>query len=334
MSNKNHSQIGSIVSVVISGLILLFTGWIILNHQYVFDQWMVQNYQSSSAVASIVSRSGMSDKGRFYFYASQPAVESATDFNANCQRQEAKSAILGCYAGEKIHIYDVPNSQLDGIKEVTASHETLHAIWQRMSDSDKQSVGVLLEAEYVKLNDPALKERMAYYDRQEPGEHLNELHSIIGTEIANVSPELEAHYATYFSSRAKVVTLYNGYETIFNTQAAQADALLAELATLKAELTASSASYNTESAAIEADYNTLQNRISTVDRTSASEVNAYNAAIAALRVRLSNLSTQRAGIIAKQTTYNAKVTQYNALIVSTNELTKSLDSTLSPTPSL
>lgn len=334
MSNKNHSHVGSITSVAISGLILLFTGWIILNHQYVFDQWMVQNYRPSSAVATIVNRSGMSDKGRFYFYASQPAVETAADFNANCQRQEVKSAILGCYAGERIYIYNVPNSQLDGIEEVTASHETLHAIWQRMSDSDKQSVGALLEAEYVKLNNPALKERMAYYDRQEPGEHLNELHSIIGTEIATISPELEAHYSAYFSSRAKVVTLYNGYETIFNTQAAQADALLSDLTTLKAELQAGSTSYNTESASIEADYNALQSRVSTVDRTSAAEVNAYNASVAALRVRLSNLSTERAGIIAKQETYNAKVTQYNALIVSTNELTKSLDSTLSPTPSL
>jgi hypothetical protein len=334
MSNKNHSRIGSVVSVAISGLILLFTGWIILNHQYVFDQWMVQNYQPPSVIASIVSRSGMSDKGRFFFYASQPAVESATDFNANCQRQEAKSAILGCYAGEKIHIYNVSNSQLDGIKEVTASHETLHAIWQRMSDNDKQAVGALLETEYVKLNDPALQERMAYYDRQEPGEHLNELHSIIGTEIANISPELEAHYALYFSNRSKVVALYNGYETIFNTQAAQSDALLAELATLKTELAADTEAYNTESASIEADYTALQARIGAVDRTSASEVNAYNAEVAALRVRLSDLSTKRAVIIAKQTTYNTKVTQYNALIISTNELTKSMDSTLSPTPSL
>lgn len=334
MLNKNHSRVGSIISVLVSGCILLVTGWVIANHQYVSDQLAVQNYQPSAAVATIVNRSGMSDNGRFYFYASRPSVDSATEFNANCKRQEAKSAILGCYTGDRIHIYDVTNSQLEGVEEVTAAHETLHAIWQRMSDSDKKSVGVLLEAEYTKLNDPTLKERMAYYDRQEPGEHLNELHSIIGTEIATIAPELKAHYISYFSDRSKVVGLYNGYETIFNTQAAQADTLLAELTKLKDELTASTVSYNAESASIEADYNALQSRIGSVDRTSSAEVNAYNRAVTALRVRLAQLATQRADITAKQETYNAKVAQYNALIVSTSELTKSLDSTLSPTPSL
>jgi hypothetical protein len=316
----------------VSVLILALTLWIVLNRQYVFDQWNVSQYQPTAPVASIATRSGMSDKGRFYFYASQPAVNTAADFNVNCQRQEAKSAILGCYSSGRIYIYDVSNAKLDGIEEVTAAHETLHAAWDRMSDADKKSVGILLEAEYQKINDPALQQRMAYYDRNEPGEHLNELHSIIGTEIATIDPALEAHYSQYFSNRSKVTSLYTGYETIFTTQTSQAESLLSELTTLKADLATNITSYNAESASVEADSVTIKNNGSTVNRTSAAEVNSYNASVVALRSRINTLMSNRASIVVKQAVYNAKVTEYNALIVNTNELTKSLDSTLVPTP--
>lgn len=328
----NRSRVGSVVSIVISTMILALTVWVVLNRQYVFDQWSVSQYQPSAPIATIADRSGMSDKGRFYFYASQPAVNTATEFNDKCQRQEAKSAILGCYSVGRIYIFDVNNDKLDGIEEVTAAHETLHAVWERMSESDKSSVGTLLEAEYEKLNDPALKERMAYYDRNEPGEHLNELHSIIGTEIAVLDPALEAHYSTYFSERSKVVVLYKGYENVFLTQESQATALLADMTALKADLEASTTPYNEESASIEAAYKALQDRASLVDRTSSSQVNAYNTQVAVLRNRVNKLAAVRTSIVAKQESYNAKVAQYNDLIVSTNQLTSSLDSTLSPTP--
>ena len=334
MSNEKHSRIGSIIGVMVSILIFAAAGWVVLNAQYIFDQLRVWQYQPSTAVASIYDRSGLSNKGQFYFYASNPVVDSATTFDVNCQKQEAKSAILGCYSLGKIYIREVTNRQLDGIEEVTAAHETLHVIWERMSDSDKKSVGTLLEAEYQKINSPALKERMAYYDRNEPGEHFNELHSILGTEVPDLGSALEAHYGQYFANRSKVIALHSGYQQLFDSVQTQADTLLAELNALVADLNTSSVQYNDDAASISADSTVLKNRASSVDRTSASEVNAYNAARQALIVRINQLEALRAAIDAKSETYRTKLAEYNKLVVQSNELMKSLDGTLASPPSL
>src|SRR5690606_38163618 len=119
--------------------------------------------------------------GVFYFRATHPEIASADEFNQDCPRQEANSPILGCYSTGHIYIYDITNDALDGIEEVTAAHELLHAIWDRMSANDQQRIGGLLRSTYATISNKELKERMDYYQRNEPGQFENELHSIIGT---------------------------------------------------------------------------------------------------------------------------------------------------------
>ena len=334
MSNQNRRPTAAIISAAVSLPILGLTGWVIVNHQFAFDQLRAWQYQPTSQIATIAARSGLSSNGRFYFYASQPAVNTAQEFNLDCQRQEAKSAILACYTGSRIYIYDVTNAQLNGIEEVSAAHETLHAIWDRMSEADKQSTGALLEAEYVKLNNSSLKERMAYYDRNEPGQHANELHSIIGTEVAGLSPKLEAHYGKYFNDRTKVVALHDGYQQLFDGIQSQSDALLAELNRLAGDISASIAHYNDSASTLTTDTNNLKARANSVDRTSASQVNAYNSSRQSLIDRIDQLEVLRTAIAAKTASYNTKLVDYNKLIVRSDQLKQSLDSTLAPAPSL
>lgn len=317
-----------------SVLILVAAGWVVLNAQYMFDQLRVWQYQPSAAVASIYNRSGLSNKGQFYFYSSSPVVDSAATFDINCQKQEAKSAILGCYSLGRIYIREITNNQLDGIEEVTAAHETLHVIWERMSDSDKKSTGALLEAEYQKLNNPALKERMAYYDRNEPGEHFNELHSILGTEVSDVGGALEAHYGQYFTDRSKVIALHGGYQQVFDSVQTQADTLLVELNALVADLNTGSIQYNKDAASISTESTILKDSAGSVNRTSASEVNTYNATRQALIIRIDQLEALRAVIDTKSETYRAKLAEYNKLVVQSNELMQNLDGALASPPSL
>ena len=334
MSNEKHSRTSSIIKAMVSVLILAAAGWVVLSAQYIFDQLRVWQYQPSATIASIYDRSGLSDKGQFYFYSSTPVVNSAATFDTNCQKQEAKSAILGCYYLGKTYIREITNRQLDGIEEVTAAHETLHVIWQRMSDSDKKSIGALLEDEYQKLNSTALKERMAYYDRNEPREHFNELHSILGTEVSDVGVALEAHYGQYFTDRSKVIALHEGYQQIFDSVQTQADTLLIELNALVADLNASSTQYNKDAASISTEGAILKNSASSVDRTSASEVDAYNATRQSLIVRIDQLEALRAAINTKSEMYRVKLAEYNKLVVQSDELMKSLDGTLASPPSL
>lgn len=334
MLNKKRRTLSTIISIAFTVAILAAVGWVVLNRQFVLDQLNVWWYKPTSDVASIINRAGISDEGRFYYYASQPAIETATQFNLDCPQSEVGNAILGCYSNEHIYVYDVTNTQLDGIEEVTAAHETLHAVWDRMSDSDKASIGVLLEAALSNINDPQLNARMAYYAKSEPGERVNELHSILGTEYANLGPALEAHYAKYFSDRSKVVALHNSYESVFNNLKTQSDALSSQLDSLKATINANTTEYNAETVSINTDAVALKESANSVDRTSAAQVNAYNAKRQTLLDRLSALDTLRVQINSETDQYNTLVTQYNNIVTSTNNLNESIDSTLAPTPSV
>jgi chromosome segregation ATPase len=191
-----------------------------------------------------------------------------------------------------------------------------------------------LQEAFSKLNDPKLNERMAYYDRTEPGERNNELHSILGTEYRNLGSQLEAYYSQYFTDRNKTITLHDTYQAVFDNLKKQSDTLSTELSAMKASIDSKTNQYNTEAASISSAAVDLKNSASSVDRTSAAEVNAYNAKRQTLLDRIDTLDELRVTINAETETYNTKVTQYNALVVSTNELNKSLDSTLAPAPSL
>jgi hypothetical protein len=334
MLNKSHNLLKNIIAFVITAVVISAASWVVLNRQYVLDQLDVWSYQPSTAIASIAERAGLSDQGKFYLYASKADIETGAQFNTNCSRQESGNAILGCYANKRIYVYDVTNAQLNGVEEATAAHEMLHAIWDRMSDGDKKTVGDSLLAYYTTLNDPTLNARMAYYDRTEPGQKLNELHSILGTEYAQLSPQLEAHYTKYFSDRSKVVALHSSYEAVFSSLKSRSHVLSAQLDVLKASIDSETAQYNSGVASINSDGTALKDSQASVDRTSQSQVNAFNVKRQALLDRIGALDALRTEINNQTDTYNTKVTELNKIAVTTNDLNKSLDSTLAPTPSL
>lgn len=331
MLNKKSNPLSTLVSLVVVAALIGATAWLLLNRQFVLDQISVWEYHPSADIVSIENRAGLGGKGQFYFYASHAQVDNAADFNINCQRREAKSAILGCYNNRNIYVYNVTNAQLDGIEEVTAAHETLHAVWDRMSDKDKASVSVLLEAQYSAMNDPALKERMAYYDRTEPGEHDNELHSIIGSEVVSISPELEKYYSQYFSDRSKVTALHTTYNSVFTQLSAESDALFAELGALSTEIDKEKTKYQKDASALSSDIAAFNQKANGGDFTSTSDFNNQRAVLIA---RSNALDAERTSINAKIKTYNTKNAQYQALVVQSEALNKSIDSSVEPAPSL
>ncbi len=334
MKTKPNSRGGIIVSSIISILLLGLSAAVILNRQYLYDQWNVWQYKPTAAIANISSEAGLSDTGKFYLYTSDASIDTAQTFNSKCARLEANNAILGCYANRKIYIYDVNNSELNGIEEVTAAHEMLHAAWDRLSDSEKATVGAMLDAEYPKIVTPDLAARMAYYSKNEPGERLNELHSILGTEFPNLSPDLEKYYSKYFTDRQKVTSLHAAYSAVFTSLDTQSKALASELNALVNKINTDVAQYNAAVTALSQEIDALNASASSVDRTSWTEVNAYNAKRAELLARADQLNATRSAIDAETADYKTKLAQYNQLIIHSNELTASIDSTLTPAPSL
>jgi len=310
---------------------MVVAGWVLFNRQFIVDQLMVWQYQPSSEVKTITTRAKLSDHGRFYFYASQPQVDEAATFNQQCRKQEEHSAILGCYAARRIYIYNVTNDQLDGIKEVTAAHEMLHAAWDRLSEREKNELEPLLTKVYERVATDELRERMAYYDRTQPGERFNELHSIIGTEVSDVGSDLEQYYAQYFTDRHQVTTMHERYESLFTQLKVRADALVLQLNSLASEIDQQSAAYNTAVSQLNADINQFNSQ---AQNGGFSTQSAFNAQRSALLARSSELDAQRTSINAKVTLYNRLRTELETINSQSAALTQSIDSTLAPAPAI
>lgn len=108
-------------------------------------------------------------------------------------------------------MFDVTNQELNGIEQVTAAHEMLHAAYDRLSDSQRQKVDALLLTEADKLkSDPTFSARIAVYAKLPKDQYVNELHSVIGTEVADPGSALEQYYTTYFADRTQVICAPRG----------------------------------------------------------------------------------------------------------------------------
>lgn len=187
---------------------ILLSIWAVSNISRVMAQVAVWTYSPSPAIAEYARVTTMTDEGLFLFYASRPVIAPSAEFDAQCGIEQSVSAI-GCYRPDfrTIFLYDL-GPGFESVEQVTAAHELLHAVWDRLSDSERSRLEPLLEAEAAKrADDPAWLELMEFYAVIEPGERVNELHSFVGSEFADISPELEAYYARFFEDRAAVVRL-------------------------------------------------------------------------------------------------------------------------------
>lgn len=330
--SRNSSKGRAIVSAIISLLLIASSILIIFYRQRIIDQITVWRFQPTTEATALADRDGMINEGRFLYYASQSELDSSSDFNKVCTRIEKTSSILGCYNNSRIYIYNITDARLDGIREVTAAHEMLHAAYQRMSDSEKTTINALLETEYKKLeNDKDFADLIAYYSRTEPGERDNELHSVIGTEIANIDPALETHYGQYFSNRQNVVALYAKYNSVFQDLKDKADALAVQLSALAASIPDRSANYNADVQTLNADVTAFNKRASSGGFLTQAQ---FNSERSALMVRAADIDLVRTSINDDVSKYNSILDEYNSIATESNKLYNSMDSTLNPVPSV
>jgi hypothetical protein len=240
-------------------------------------------------------------------------------------------AILGCYDGQYIYIYNVTNTQLNGIRDVTAAYEMLHAAYKRLSQNDLADVNSLIEAEYNKQNDPAIKQLVNFFAVSEPGQHDNELFSIIATQIPNISPRLETYYSRYFTDRQTVVSLYNKYIDVFKSLKTKADNLSTQIDNLLATITSLSSQYNTDAQQLKTDINSFNSRAQNGGFTSQSQ---FNSERAVLTGRATTLDATRATIQSDNANYQSMVAQYNSYATQSKKLYATINSTLVSSPSL
>jgi predicted nucleic acid-binding Zn-ribbon protein len=302
----------------------LFISWVIVFAvPHVIDTVRAYNFQASSKIVAIDERLELTDRGTDIFYASQPQINEKEAFNENCETQERTTAILGCFYRDKIYLYDLRNTELDGTLEVTAAHEMLHAAYQRLTILERWYVDRMVVNAYEKVKDEkTIKELMAYYAESEPGAEVDELHSILGTVIADLDPELENYYKRYFEDRAVVVALNERYNAVFERLSEESKVIEARLAETEPEITLLLAQYNADREQIEADVQSFNTRATANQFASQA---AFNAERSRLLSRIDELNQRRDEINARVAQYNADVAALNKLAVHSSELYQSMN---------
>lgn len=332
LQTKQTKKRGSLKGWLIALLCVVLAAMLFWNRQYITDQLTVWQYKPSGEIAAIAERSGMASAGEFYFYASQPQLLEASSFNETCERKEEATAILGCYNGQYIYIYNITDKKLNGVREVTAAHEMLHAAYDRLSENEKQQVHRLIDAEYEKLkSNEELAERLAFYERTEPGQRYNELHSIIGTEVATMSDDLEAYYGKYFEDRSKTVQLHRQYAGIFRQLQDRAEELTRQLTALGDEIESESAQYNTDVSQFNREVENFNQRVENGEFSSQA---AFVSERSQLITRGEELEQRRKSINTKVDHYEELRAELAGIATESEALNRSIDSSLAPAPSL
>jgi hypothetical protein len=206
-----------------------------LNYEGLMDYYALSTYRLSAKLTGFESRISLSSSARATLYRSNPAFDDKATFNVDCDTRPHELE-LGCYYRGRIYVLQIDNASLASEMDVVSAHELLHAQWDKTSAGDRASLSNELERVYGLVADSDLRNRMASYAKSEPGEQANELHSILGTEYANLSPVLEAHYAKLFQNRSQIVSAHNSYQAVFESRRVELETELSKIRADKARL--------------------------------------------------------------------------------------------------
>lgn len=304
------------IKIIFSIVALAALTWGVINWQNLRDQVAVSSYNPSAEIEAIANRTTMTDQAKQIFYATNPTIDEKAEFNANCPQKEGGINVLGCYqsgflSAGKISLFKIEDPRLVDEIDVTAAHELLHAVYQRLSFWERERIDGLLKAV---ATSPRVKltEVMRNYVAEN---NYNELHSHIGTEFdsALLSSELNDYYAQYFSNRGAIVSVHQGNETLFaqceqdgksmrlriDSTKASIDSYRAQLDSMRAQMDRHRANGDTD------EYNAMVPRYNQV-------VNQYNTAV---------------------NRYNSLIKSYNSLVDRCNALSHSYDSKIETIPS-
>lgn len=329
MSRPAQQRVSSIVRVGLSLFVIFGAILIFQNRQLIQDQLVASRYQPNPEMVAVIERIAPTDKGRFLIHASQAELLPRESFNTACRAASAEeTAVLGCYVANRIYLFDIDDENLDGIKEVTAAHEMLHAAYQRLSVSEREHIDALLDEQSFGQDEERINELLAQYAESEPGERLNELHSILGSELSVLSPELEAYYAQYFQDRSKLVALADKYQSVFADLKARQESIAANLETIADEIDRAGRVYKRDQQVLVSDISTFNARASSGQMSA----QAYAAERADLESRQAELQREYARIQELINRYEAGRKELAATNTESNSLNRSINSTLAPVP--
>lgn len=294
------------------------------NRLAVYDWVRLRGYNPPQAIAQLANDTTMTNSTQHIFYVNRPEIQDKTEFNSSCPNNGGeKTIILGCYRSAEmgIYLYSVTDPQLKGVMQVTAAHEALHAAYDRLSSEDKANVDKLLQDFYKNdLKDKRIISIIAAYQKSEPNDVINEMHSVFGTEITKLTPALETYYKRHFKDRQKIVAYAQKYQSTFTNQKNKASILLKQIKSSEQRLSSLRTQIDNSESSLTNQYQSL---LTSRKNSSAVEYNAkvdaYNAQVVAYKVLIGSYNQE-------VNHHNDLVSEYQNVTIETNQLYKKLDS--------
>lgn len=306
--------------VLIAWLALTFL--IVLNLQNIFDYFALVNYHPPATIKMLISDDSLTPQATKIFEVNHPAVESAASFSKNCPNNGGeKTIVLGCYHSDQAGIFllKVSDPRLNGVMQVTAAHEMLHAAYDRLSSNEKSKVNDLLLSYYHKgLSDQRIKNTIDAYKKSEPGQLVNEMHSIFGTEVANLPIGLENYYAQYFKDRGKVTAYAQDYENAFTSRQKQ-------ISSYKAELNSMLPQIDSLKNDLSSKYNTITSEQNTLMNLKNSDPGSYNQQVPGYNQQINEYNSEAIQLRTLIDNYNEIVGKLNNIVLTENQLYQELN---------
>lgn len=277
------------ISLIVLLVVIALSMGLFWKRNTVMDYVRLLGYEPSSQIEELTERTTMTKDGEHMFYINRPATVTKAKFAQKCPAEE-KTIVLGCYHSVQNGIYVLritDDPRLDGVMEVTAAHEMLHAAYDRLADDERERIHTLLRDYYhAHQADERIQEALKVYASLDDEGIANEMHSILGTEIELLPVKLERYYKQYFKDRSQIVAMANSYRAEFTSREDAVKSFEAQLKVLKAQI-----------------------------QNNRSRLMSQRARIEAESAELSRL--RQGGDVA---TYNARVDGYNSLVRSYNTL--------------
>ncbi len=324
MIAEKHSGTGKrLISLVFSGALIAIAIFVFFNRQALQDQIVLARYQPPAEIAALAEGANLSGRGKDLFYVNQPELHGEPTFNDVCHGlSDEQSNVLGCFTGHIIFIFNVEDQRLRGVREVTAAHEMLHAAYIRLTDNERQRVDKLLQQQLDSNVQPHVRELIDVYNRLEPGQLFNEMHSILATEQVELLPALEEYFGQYFENRRTIVALAGQYRDVFDSLKAQQEALAGEIEQLAEQINVSTSQINQQISS----YNVAVENFNARARSGDISQEDFNQERPGLEAERQAIDTAQANNDSLRSLYEQKRQQFESLAIEFTELQGSIDS--------
>lgn len=308
-----------VLVVLIAGIYTVST-----NAQNIMDWFALRNYSPPQRVVKLADDTSMNPDTRRIFYVNHPQLSQKAEFRTHCKAKE-QSIVLGCYINtDGIFLLDVEDPRLEGVVEVTAAHEVLHAVYDRLGSNEQKRVDKMTADFFKTVKDERIIKTVENYRKNDASIVPGELHSILATEVMDLSAELETYYGQYFSNRKQIVSFSQQYEQTFIELEERVDSLGRQLESIKQQLDSNQAELSRRNAEID-------QRRQELDRLlAANKVDEYNSQVEIFNQMVSSYNSLINASRQLASQYNKLVEERNSLVTTEQELQEALDSNIIP----